>query len=285
MKTSAVILFLTILSPASQASFYEVKRVEETVTYRSGQTSLEYLDTFKVEADFYHPRKKPIATIILFPTISGVGPIEILTARYFSRQGFLVIVPLPFLGEVDKKNPDTERLNFDFDRPSVVALKLIERSEKMYSLSKQLPVFALGSSQGGIRTVGLTAFSSRIKAAWFAVAGGDFPYIYARSEVDGIMKFRKTHMDILGLSNIDQYEDYLRSNLTQDPLYSCAKINVPIIQVIALKDTKVPTKTQLALEAACPDHKVYRINAGHVSGSASILLMRSEIRKFFMNNF
>ena len=238
-----------------------------------------------ITADIYQPTKKDIkATLVLFPTISGVSPLETLTAKYFADHGFLVIVPLPFATELENPNPSIEKLDADFFKPSIEALKLIEMTDKQFNLSETLPVFALGASQGGIRSVGLTSYSPRVKAAWFAVAGGDFPYIYAHSEVEAVKNFRINHEKLLGITGdpADQnYEDYLRAHLKHDPLLACATITVPIVQVMALKDNKVPTHTQEELRDACPPHKVIRINAGHVTGSISVLFMRHQIRKFF----
>ncbi len=90
---------------------------------------------------------------------------------------------------------------------------------------------------------------------------------------------------VLNIVSNDDYENYLRKNLTDDPLLDCQKISVPLVQVIALKDTKVPTSTQEDLARACPPHKIIRINQGHVIGSLTNAIKKKEVLHFFQNNF
>jgi dienelactone hydrolase len=283
MKINKIIVIaLTLFAISVLATAEDFSLSRNTVEV----TGAEF-EKFSVDADIYKPEgQKIIATLILYPTISGVSPLETITAKYFARNGFVVIVPLPFVGEIDKPNPDFKKLDTDFIRPSAAGLKLLEYSDRKFNLSETMPVFALGASQGGIRTVALTAFSGRIKAAWFAVAGGDFPYIYAHSQVEALVKFRSAAMKNLNLDSEDKFENYLHTHLSgaNDPLIACSKISVPVVQVLATKDVKVPTHSQDELEKACPTHKVYKIPAGHVSGSISIILMKHKIKRFFLQN-
>lgn len=277
MKKIILLLCLSFSSFASSAQF-GVERIKETVVDLKNES-------FEIQADFYRPKNKPIiATLILFPTISGVSPFETIAAKYFAKRGFVVIVPMPFKTEINKAQPEAQRLDIEYDSSSIAAVKLLEISDKKFELDSKMPVFALGASQGGIRTVSLASYSDRIKAAWFAVAGGDFPYIYAHSEVKGIAEFRHKHMKTLNIQNTRDYEQYMRQELTNDPLISCSQITIPIVQVIALKDSKVPTRTQLELEKSCPPHKTYKIKSGHLAGVASILVMKSKIKDFFLSH-
>jgi hypothetical protein len=277
MKKITLLLCLSFSSFAFSAQF-GVERIKENVVDLKNES-------FEIQADFYRPiNQKIIATLILFPTISGVSPIETITAKYFAKRGFVVIVPMPFKTEINKAQPETQRLDIEYDSSSIAAMKLLNISDKKFKLDSKMPVFALGASQGGIRTVALSAYTERIKAAWFAVAGGDFPYIYAYSDVKGIAEFRQKQMTALKIKNAKDYEQYLRQELTQDPLISCSQITIPIVQVIALKDSKVPTKTQLELEKSCPPHKTYRLKSGHLVGIASIVAMKSRIKDFFLSH-
>lgn len=277
MKT--LILFLaTIYTFKAQATLYRIDHLKESVHYLGEET-------FQTEGNLYRPVGKTTRGIIyLFPTITGPSPLEKTTARYFARRGFAVIIPDPIGLELNINDPSVEQLDRDYFKPTASALKLIEAADLLLESSRELPVFALGASQGGIRTVGLTSESSRIKAAWFVVAGGNFPHVYASSQVDKIKILRHNHMRKLGLSDAKDYENYLRENLKNDPLYSCAKINVPIVQVIALEDDKVPTSTQWELHRACPPHEIFQIKGGHVKGASTIYFYREKILDFFSRN-
>lgn len=266
---------ISVHLPAASASSYQLDRLKEKVEYADGEI-------FQTEADFYRPSEtKAKAILYLFPTINGPSPLEKTTARYFVRRGFAVIIPAPLGLELNIEKPDTNQLDRDYFKPSAAAEQMIKAADKILNSSYELPVFALGASQGGIRTVGLTAESSRIKGAWFAVAGGNFPLVYATSQVEKIQTMRNNHMKALGLTEAKDYENYLRENLKNDPLYSCQKINVPVVQVIALQDDKVPTSTQLEMNSQCPIQKTITIKGGHVSGVSTIYFYRQAIREFF----
>lgn len=271
MKT-LITLFVLAVTALAHASSFEVETIKDRVSY--------YSETFTTAGDFYIPKDSSIEGIIyLFPTITGPSPLEKTTARYFARRGFAVIIPSPLELELNITDPDVAQLERDYYKPSASAMALIKVADQ--KIKKELPVFALGASQGGIRALGLAAESNRIKGAWFAVAGGNFPLVYATSKVKKITTLRQNHMAKLGLTDPKDYEHYLRNNLKNDPLYSCEKIKVPFVQVIALKDDKVPTTTQIELKEACPKHRVIELNAGHVQGASTIYFYRSKILEFF----
>lgn len=274
MKTLLTLLFLSLSFNAS-AALFKVERLKDDVQYL-GQ------ETFHTEADLYRPLlRSPKAIIYLFPTITGPSPLEKTTARYFVHRGFAVIIPDPIGLELNILQPSVLQLDRDFFKPSVAAEAMIKAADKALKATTELPVFALGASQGGIRTVGLTAENDRVKAAWFAVAGGNFPLVYATSQVEKIKILRQNHIALLGFTDPKDYENYLRANLKNDPLYACPKIHVPIVQVIALQDDKVPTETQMELKDACPSHKTIAIDGGHVKGASTIYFFREKILKFF----
>ena len=267
-----ITLFVLVTTTQAWAFIFQVEKIEERVTYGN--------EVFKTEANVYLPKKSDIQGLIyLFPTINGPSILEKTTARYFARRGFAVIIPEPVGLELNINDPDVRVLDRDYFKPSASAIKLISVVDQ--KLKKEVPVFALGASQGGIRALGLAAESTRVQGAWFAVAGGNFPYVYATSKVEKITTLRQNHMAKLGISDPLDYESYLRQNLKNDPLYSCEKIRVPFVQVIALKDDKVPTSTQIELKEACPNHKVIEVNGGHLEGVGTLYFQRAKILDFF----
>ena len=272
-----IISILFILLTPSQPTFAE----EYFNDFKAIEVKTQ-IAQYEYKAIIYEPLKEKIkAILIISHSLSDKNSIEEANAKYFSKHGFAVITPLLFLTEIDKLLPDTERLDSDFLRPIKSVKNFIEIAELKLDLKKDLPIFALGASQGGITTLILTANNSRIKAAWQAVAGGDLPYIYSHSDVDKLIKFRKNHMLTLGITSVYEYENYLRANLKNDPLVECKGIKVPFHQVIALKDSSVPTVTQEMLVKECPKHYVERFYLSHIGGSMSTITMREKFREFF----
>lgn len=289
MKATAAIFSLIFsilfLSSASAGTFGAPEKKRHYDAYLL-KTSLKGEEIHGlIEAKVYRPTKAEIkAILILTPTIAGVSPIETLNAQYFVKAGYLVIMPLPYISEIDSEKPDVKLLEQEFNKPALAAEQFLNEVENQFQLEKTLPVFALGASQGGFRTFGIATSLSRITASWFATAGGDFASIYAHSSVKKIAAFRSRHMRAVGLTSIDDYENYLRVNLVSDPVHSCNKITTPFVQVIALKDDKVPTKNQELLAKACPAHKIIRLNSGHLTASFSTWLWREKVKDFFESN-
>lgn len=240
------------------------------------------LPTGHYESTIYLPLKSKIkAILILTPTIAGVSVIEKSNAQYFSDAGFLVIIPLPYKSEISSERPDIKKLDAEFFKPAYAAERFITLVEEKFNLLSDLPVFAMGASQGGIRTLIIASYISRITASWFATAGGDFPAIYANSRVAAIADFRFKHMRVLGITDNSLYEQYLRDNLTNDPTKACHQIKTPFVQTMTLRDAKVPTASQKLLADYCPSHTVLTLNTGHIAGSLSTVSWRHKIKKFF----
>ena len=238
------------------------------------------------ESRVYLPLKKVIkAILILTPTIADVSIIESSNAQYFSKEGFLVIIPLPFESEITSEKPDIKKLDDEFFKPAYAAERFITLVEKKFNLPINLPVFAMGASQGGIRSLIIASYMKRITASWFATAGGDFASIYANSTVEKIAVFRKKHMKVLGITENSEYEQYLRDNLTNDPTTACAQIKTPFVQIMTLRDDKVPTANQKLLLDFCPKHTVITMNTGHIAGSLSTVNWRHKIKVFFESQF
>ena len=288
MKLFMTFFIFTLLTQGPSWSF---EYRNSSVTNEEKKRSYEVFSIkTKVENHYYtanvfRPTQARIKSILIIsPNIDGVTSMEETNALFFSKRGYLVIVPDPFLTELSNPRPDIERLNADFYRPAVSTISFINFVEQKLNLGITLPIFAMGASQGGISSIILAANIPRIKAIWTAVAGGDLPHIYAHSEVKQLKKFRINHMRILGISNPHAYEDYLRIYLTNDPLVSCKNILIPFHQTIALKDLSVPTKTQELLARECPPHSVSRKKLGHLGGALTTVRDRQDILEFFDSN-
>lgn len=272
-----IINILFILIIPSQPIFAE----EKSRYYNTYEVKIQ-IAQYDYKAMIYEPKMEKIkAILIISHTLGKSNSIEGSNAQYFSQHGYVAIVPYVFDSELDKLLPDTEKLDNDFLRPIPSVKSFIAIAESKFHLPKDLPIFALGASQGGITTLILTAYIPRIKAAWAAVGGGDLPYIYAHSDSSGVVKFRTNHMRFLNITDNNEYEAYLRANLKNDPVIVCREIKVPFHQTIALRDTTVPTVTQELLADQCPPHEIQRLQLTHTGGTLTTVTDRQKIKDFF----
>lgn len=284
MKLFMMTLIFTLFSFSPLPSWGDEPSTEannEPKNYKVFQIYTE-VNSIKYRADVYQPLQLKIKyMLVISPTIKGVTVIEESNAQYFSNRGYVVIIPYPYPTEMNNPNPNVEKLNTDFYQPTISAKSLINAVDLKLNLPPSTPIFTLGASQGAFSTIIITANNPRVKAAWFAVGGGDLPYIYAYSDVEQLIKFRVNHMKKLGMTRPSQYEQYLRLHLTNDTTIACKDITVPFHQTIATRDTAVPTITQELLADECPSHSVSRRNYNHSSGTLSTVLDRQEIMDFF----
>lgn len=281
-----ITLIFTLLSETQTWAFAasDVESNEEQLDYKTFILKTQ-VDNTSYQATVYQPTQAKIKSVLVISaTIDGVTAIEESNAQYFSKRGYVVIVPELFKTELNSPNPDAEKINSDFYKPAISAITFINLVDQKLNLPETLPIFALGASLGGISTIIITANVPRVKAAWFAVGGGDLPYIYAHSEVKQLEEFRRRHMRNLGITDRNDYEAYLRMYLKNDPTISCKDIKVPFHQTIALRDTSVPTKTQELLVDECPPHNVSRRNLNHAAGTVTTVLERETIMEYF-NSF
>lgn len=270
------ILFILLIPTRQLFAEEEASRYYDTYVHRTTVDQTVY------EAIFYVPKlQKARAIVIISPTIGNYDSIEGANAHFFAKNGYVAIVPYPIPTELQQPKPDTAQLDKDYFRPITSAASFISLAESKFRLPENLPLYAMGASQGGITTVLLTSHIPRIKAAWVAVGGGDLPHIYAQSTVKEIISFRTNHMRTLGFTDQNKYEKYLKSSLKNDPAFSCTKIKVPFHQTIALRDTSVPTVSQELLAKKCPKHDIIRLNLSHGAGALTIVTMQEQIMEFF----
>lgn len=244
------------------------------------------LDEIKFSIDFYEPKTKILnALIILSPTINGEGFVEKSTAKFLVKNGFHVIVSefrnlnnLNPIYDYTKEDEVIRAYEKGFFRPIAGVRLTLNYLREEYKFDK---VFAVGGSQGGIRSISLLGSIPEIRAAWTNVAGGDFPSLYAYSEVKQLVKDRAVHMKALGLTKKSDYEAYMRSKLKNDPMRACLKRKADLRMLISLSDTSVPTSNQLKLWRACGSPEKREIKGGHVSGVLKLISERKKMLKFF----
>jgi dienelactone hydrolase len=272
MKTLTLLFALNFLAPESAYAKNDYKAVDIKVVISE--------EIF--EATTYNPIGiKPKAILIITPTISGISSVEKANADYFAKRGYFVILTHPYEFEMQKPAPDIAKMDDDFYKPTQANEAFLALVEKKFGLKEDLPVVALGASQGGIITLVLAAQMPRIKASWISVAGGDFPSLYAHSQVPKMILYRNNHMKHLGFDKVSEFEEFLRNNLKNDPLNVCGDIKNPLVHVIATRDTYVPTANQELIAAKCPTYKVMRHKVTHPSGVLLTLNQRKDIMEYF----
>lgn len=273
-----------------QVSSHKIKLVKDKRKYsisKITQTIVELgSNDLKFSIDFYEPKKKVLkALVILSPTINGEGFVEKATAKFLVKNGFHVMVSefrnlnnLNPVYDYTKEDEVIKAYEKGFYRPIAGARHGLDYLMRNNEFNK---VFAVGGSQGGIRSTILLGSIPEIRAAWVNVAGGDFPSLYAYSEVKQLVKDRAVHMKALGLTKKSDYENYMRVHLKNDPIQACKKRKADLRMLISLDDDSVPTKNQLKLWEACGKPQSRKINGGHVSGVLKLLTKKKKMLKFF----
>lgn len=258
---------------------YSISKITQTLV-ELGSVDLKF------SIDFYEPKTKILnSLIILSPTINGEGFVEKSTAKFLVKSGFHVIVSefrnlnnLNPVFDYTKEDEVIRAYEKGFFRPIAGARHALNFLKQENKFDK---VFAVGGSQGGIRSIVLLGSIPEIRAAWTNVAGGDFPSLYAYSEVEQLVKDRGIHMKALGLTSKMEYEVYMRSKLKNDPMKACKKRTADLRMLISLSDESVPTSNQLKLWNACGRPQKREINGGHVSGVLKLISERKKMLSFF----
>ncbi len=276
---------LTDYEVISHVKKLEKKKRKYTVSKITQELIELGAETIKFSIDFYEPTKKALnALVILSPTINGEGFVEKSTAKFLVKNGFHVIVSefrnlnnLNPVYDYSKEDEVIRAYEKGFFRPIAGARLTLDYLKKDYNFDK---VFAVGGSQGGIRSTILLGSIAEIRAAWVNVAGGDFPSLYAYSEVKQLVKDRAVHMKALNLTDKKDYEAYMRSRLKNDPMSACKKRKADLRMLISLNDDSVPTSNQLKLWKACGKPEKREIKGGHVAGVLKLLTEKKKMLSF-----
>lgn len=292
--------FITSYSWAQSGMDYLFAGERSEVIYNnSGEKHIEgFLSLFEIQTgetiefqyDYYAPtptpgKQKGDKLVIITPTIEGATPLEYFLKDYLQNRGFHVLIPrsLPLVFTYD----DTTVLQFERAsiRARVGTTSIVNHLARTESFDEK-SIGLLGASLGGIRSSILFGLDPRFRAMFIAVAGADFPSIYATSENSVLKPIRGEHMDYLGLSSQKSYENFLRGKLILDP-YMVTKSSylANVAMVIADDDKIVPTYNQWqlwsAIKAAGIHPKTYISDSGHVQGALHLIRYRNNIVEWF----
>lgn len=295
MKKSIALLVLSWLSLANASEFYSESLKDYQVlgkaswspqkikrTYR--QYALKKMiqegpRTLAFEYVFYKAkRKRQENLLVLLPTISGVTALEHTLARYFVKKGLDVVIPVSLVRDF-KFGPETVKAMDEGFWRSIIQTKSI--LDDLRKLNTYKETFVMGGSQGGTRAAMLLGQNLNINKAYTFVGGGDFPTIFAESDVKQVKKLRDAHKKALGFKSNARYKIYLERELKFDPSEFCGLRKADMRMVVALKDTSVPTSTQQSLWEGCGRPPKKEIKTGHVRGVLSMWWYRKDVFSYF----
>lgn len=298
-----VIVFLSLPTfafdyPVSLASYdalytslYETRDVEvDEEGFRKISGALFFKENptgkpLKFTYDYYSPGENNGKTIILSPNIEGTTVLERWLRDYLTNRGYNILIPyaLPIEFAFGPRTPEEFEL---WNIQAIVGTRAIVKSLLATQVFDEENMGLLGASLGGIRSSILFGLDHRFKAAFVAVAGADFPSLYANTKNTVLRPIREAHMQYLGLRQQRNYENYLRGFLKLDTsIIKQSPYLKNYAMVIADKDTVVPAANQWRLWQSIKNTgvhpKTYISDTEHILGALQLLRYRFEIFEWF----
>jgi len=141
----------------------------------------------------------------------------------------------------------------------------------------------VGASLGGILASYIAGSEPRIKASVLIAAGGNIPFILATSTQEAVKAQREGRFSLLGINDPTHYENILKPFIQNDPINVAPNILAETtLQFIMLRDTKVPTITQIQLNNRLNRSEVIQIDRAHVPGIVEAVTVHVEKISFFL---
>lgn len=147
-------------------------------------------------------------------------------------------------------------------------------------------VGVIGTSVGALYEGLALGVVDRLDAAVFVVGGGGLPQILAQSDETGVAKLRAARYAAMGISSADEYEKILEANLSLDLMkFLPPAKKKPVLMITALKDSTVPTSSQIALWEKLERPARIDINSNHPAAILTAWFKyRGAILDFFETN-
>lgn len=214
---------------------------------------LEYVTTYpqrptplNIKAKAFIPAGANAPVVLMLPALGGMNQLDESMGETFCKNNIAAILITTTLTGLDS---DTLVPVSDHDhthRRVASALKGAMIVIKSLPQINSAKIGLFGVSLGGI--LGSVAYGviPEISAATFLVNGGDVPFILAYSDQGSIVKLRNLRMQEQGFKTQQEYEMYLRANLTIDPLHFTKLIDPQTIKLFLSKtDKSVPSEKQI----------------------------------------
>lgn len=262
---------------------YVVERVEMPAVRPTEPGPHPYVSQETIVMDYYRPRgaaKTPV--ILCLPILGGNNRETEFFSRYFAARGYAALMVHRDKKQKASVTPETLE-------PSLRQIVLDhKRAIDWISTQENLDVGRVGvfgASMGGIKATLLAALDPRVKAAVFALAGGDLPYILTHSSEKAIIKKIEAEKQRRNLSTEELYA-LLKAEVKTDPISMAEYVDARRVQMIlGVFDTVVPYRKGTELSEAIGGPEMILLPAGHYSSLLFIYYVRGAALDFFERKF
>lgn len=243
-----------------------------------------------IKAKAFIPSGSQLPIIFMLPSLGGMNQLDQAMGETFCKHNIAAVLITTGLTGLDT---DTLVPVSDHDhtyRRAVAAIKggLVVAAELADINIKKVGLF--GISLGGILGSVAYGVTPEISAATFLVNGGDVPHILAYSDQSIVIKLRTQRMAEQNLKSFEEYENYLRQNLTLDPLHFAKLIDPSSTKLfLSKKDFSVPTVKQMEYYSAIgsPSETSF-YSLSHINTIVSVMgvgTSKQKIAQWFQNRF
>jgi hypothetical protein len=256
-----------------------------TLKYPVKDPYSEKIYTYEMKFSWPHS-STPVPLIISVPTIKGITPLENSILKQTCKLNVAAIIAHVNNEEILATPDGLILADHQLMRGTVALRTLLDVIEDMpavddsSSLSHVLidtkRIGMVGLSVGSVSSLLAIAVDDRIKALFTMGTVGNTPNALAFSHNSDIQGLKKAQMKHLGLKTPEQYEMYLRTQMTAVPVdFSSLLEKRSIYQVIIENDQVAPTEGQYELKSAVGIKKVYfnKGTFGHTAALVSEIIM------------
>ncbi len=197
-------------------------------------------------------------TVFILPPTGGSNTLDRRYAEKICTRGWTALAFEKWTGDEDH-DEDFARHRRHFER--------VRRAFDLVSKSYPQPYRMLGASLGGLYSLSLINRVATIDKAALIVTGAPFSAVITESSQSELVDVKKKRIEKLGIKDLDEYQAHVKEALREwdsiETIQASATANKSILQVLALKDTLVPTHLQKDLIGYLKTQKVFTLNASH----------------------
>ncbi|MGE0709343.1 MAG: alpha/beta hydrolase family protein [Planctomycetota bacterium] len=205
------------------------------------------------------PGRRP--AVLIAPISGGRQPVARALGPLLARRGFHVAVVLRAERYLDGRYPEGWLEH-------VLRVAVIDRRRTIDWLVAQPDVDparigALGVSMGGLVTSILVGVEPRLRCAVIALAGAPLSELVTQSDEARVLRYvsERAERGVYG----EELAERVQAAVPSDPLALAPSRRMPVLQVLAARDTSVPTAAQEQLWQALGRPERIVLPTGHVS--------------------
>ena len=229
--------------------------------------------------DYYEQLNGNEAPVVLvLPILNGQKHIVRPFAKYFSKHGYAAIVV-----DTAQRTTLTEDLidpQAAIERSVMRLRQVVDWVETRENLDADR-IVVFGASLGGFNALYLAAVDDRIKVAVPALAAGDLPYVFTRSNeprIERAVSAAKTQLSM----DSETFEQHLRDQIETDLMALAPHVNADrILMVLARHDKAVPYEKQLEMRSEMGNPEAITLPTGHLTAAAYLFYLRRRTLEFF----